>query len=242
MERASRLLLWELCRRVGHSSPLEVERKIDQWAEVLGHVLSDLGAKVVELGAGMSPKVVFALHECGFRGSLVEVDLTKTALRAQQLVGRMLGVKYDLVVWEGDLFAYDLSSGDVVVASHLLDDLVAGRFAQERGMDYGEVFNDPEVQKKFWAEVGREGKVAVEVVAGLGSKLATMRSGARVVMNEYLSNFDRKYDIRKRHLLCRQLLGRLGMEMEEGGFRKLETEQSLIEGEWLVMERVCPKR
>ena len=55
-------------------------------------------------------------------------------------------------------------------------------------------------------------------------------------------NFDRKYDIRKRHLLCRQLLGRLGMEMEEGGFRKLETEQSLIEGEWLVMERVCPKR
>src|SRR3989344_4769887 len=211
MERASRLLLWELCRRVGHSSPLEVERKIDQWAEVLGHVLSDLGARVVELGAGMSPKVVFALHECGFKGSLVEVDLTKIALRTQQLVGEMLGVKYDLVVWEGDLFAYDLSSGDVVVASHLLDDLVAGR-------------------------------VAPEVVAGLGSKLATMRSGARVVMNEYLSNFDRKYDIRKRHLLCRQLLGRLGMEMEEGGFRKLETEQSLIEGEWLVMERVCPKR
>lgn len=221
MKDRDREVLRELAKMVGYSQPERFERKIDQWEEVIAAIAGRDMRKVVELGSGVSPKIVFALSGVGFCGELTVVDWDEKALAAQRIVAGSLGVGFGMKTYCQDLFNFSLTGYELVAANHLIDDLIADRFSKKRGIDYGKVFADPWAQKDFWEEVACDVAVGDSVVSDLSEKLFGVDSGTVVVVNHYQANIDERFDIRTRDEVCEDLFGRLRVMMTKKGFRDM---------------------
>lgn len=237
MKEESELLIDALCVQVGYSKPDHFKSIVNEWATVLSTLSLPINGHVLELGPGMSPKLIFALHELDFRGVLDIVDLNERALQAQNYVASRLRPQFMFRGFRVNLYDFDLSYYHLVAGNHFIDDLIAEDFSTNQGVDYKPLFADPVGQENFW-KVVEEDRVALrESTTRFHNKLVGVRKGGWVVLNNYRANFDSRYALGLRTTLGDRLLKDLSLLMGGDGFVTHQRIDECSEGSWLVMQK-----
>ena len=237
MKERNVTLLSDLFERVGYRHSERFYKRLEAWVCFIKQLPNKPDGQIIELGSGISPKLLFALDETGFSGTLTVVDLNDRALSIQNYVASLLQPRFRLETKQEDLFTTDFSSCSVVAGNHLLDDLVAFDFAKKFGIDYAAIFSDPTRQEEFWNTVANERTTGMEAVRKFCEKLAEVPQGCCVVFNHYPSNFDDKYGLRTRTIVANNLLGSLCLMLKERDFVDLGIDPKTEEMRWLVMRK-----
>lgn len=229
-------VLNQLFDMVGFQNRDQFRHIIAEWSSAIGSLALPAQARVAELGPGVSPKLQFALSEVDFMGTLALVDLDPHALSAQQFVFSRLRPRFLLTTHHQDLFDFPLTGYELVAGNHLVDDLVANHYSKKRGINYQVLFSDPAEQVNFWEMVEGDCVLAEEAIDNLASKLSEVQPKARVILNSYQANFDRKHYITSRQSVCDSLLDRLTTKLVRLGFIQIELHLEDTDKRWLIME------
>lgn len=238
MKERNQRLINRLSQMVGYKNPDIFKGVVTEWTRVINYLSLESTGFVTEFGPGVSPKLQFALDEIDFKGNLVLIDLDSKALWGQNYVFDLLHPKFSLQLKTEDLFVADLAGNSLIIGNHLLDDLVADDFAKHEGIDYQEVFTDPNLQEIFWERVCQNPDLAFKTVLRLAEKLEDVDKGCFIVFNNYLANFDLKYKVQNRTTFINALLKDLGLLLNRKRFTNVPFNFDNSGKEWLVMKKV----
>lgn len=237
MKKEDEVLLNELCGLVGYKHPEYFQQTVDEFTFVF-NALPNFGQnRVVELGPGLSPKLLFALNSCDFKDILALVDLDQTALAVQRYTALRLKPSFKVETHNQNLFNFDLSGYSLIVGNHLIDDLVAADFADRYGINYSEVFNDPKGQERFWQVVAQDRAATGYTISRLGEKLSEVDKKAIWITTNYAANFDLVHGIGVRQALCDGLLTDLRLLLQDSGFIDLDIKDIPGSKKWLIMQK-----
>lgn len=95
-----------------------------QWQAFLKHMPLESMSSILDIGPGFSPKVELALKLAGFKGHLMVLDKSESALIGLQDFLKMVDLPFELSVICDDLYAIKHLHFNLVTANHLFDDLL----------------------------------------------------------------------------------------------------------------------
>jgi hypothetical protein len=114
----------------------------ERWAEVFEKVNIDLGAEVVELCSGWSPKIGLALSRYGFKGTFTLTDQHRDVLEVGQELLRPVAKGFSVKLWAGSVLEDALPAANVLILNHALDDILLNEYlatVEQRELDYRSV-------------------------------------------------------------------------------------------------------
>lgn len=243
---SSEAILEKLAALVGYTHLEWFKELATEWQSLFEQISISSASKIVEFGPGYSPKIQFALLQTPFKGQLVQVDLDIHTLNCQRLVNDLLGAKFQLSTWQGDLFDYSLEGVDILVGNHLIDDLVGQAFVQEQEVDYRDLLSDVEAQRALWERIGQNSQRSTKILEFLADKITELGRNSVVVFNTYPSNFDLQGQLHQRvHCGIDFLRKGLRSALEEKGFGVAPQGVYLSEKirdrkmEWLILTKLA---
>lgn len=243
MKEQDFVLFKQLCQMVGYQHPESFLGMIDRWKLLLKTLRVNQEGKIVEFGSGISPKLLFALNSFEFNGVFTVVEIDDQALSAQRYVYSRMKPDFVLQTVKQDLFEFDTQGYDLIAGNHLLDDLIAADYANSRGINYSDIFPDPSLQQKFWEEVEKDETSTSYTLQRLSKKLSIVDTNSLVIFNNYSANFDFKYGLDKRQVLCDRLLLELGSLLREAHFIDIPAPTHSDDHiAWMIMKRAAHKK
>lgn len=236
-------VLEQLFKLVGYKHPEKFRQTITELANIMEVVLPSLSCRVVEFGPGISPKSLFALNSLDFQGTLTLVDPDKEIFTAQKYVFSLLRPGFTLKTDYSNLFDFNLAGYSLILCNHLLDDIIAQRFAEKYHLDYSAIFSDPIKQQQFWVSLEQEGQSAAETVQNFTQKLGKVDPGSRVIISNYAANFDLVHGVDSRHKFISQLTATLPPMLKLNGLAAIGEPSGLgktTNKSWFVFEKPIP--
>lgn len=162
-----------------------------RWARLLAKV--GVGHdQILELAPGWAPKIPLALAELGFEGRLRVRDRSAQALGLLTDFCEALRIPVRVDVEQGDLRTAPARRAPLVVANHVVDDLLLDGYARARGLDLDAIYDDEAALVAAWRAIGA-GAVDVDAAADeVARVLAThVAPGGCLVVAHYPSLVER---------------------------------------------------
>jgi len=167
------------------------------WAKVLCEININKFSEVADLCPGFSPKIELALFYAGFEGQVVMIDKDFSALSKLERFMRLFQPKFSLIKKRVDLFNEFKESYDVVLANHVIDDLVIAYFAEKNGIKLRDVYAKEGKIVILWNKIlkNKEQNLAeiLSVVASVFRKI-TKRDGI-ICFTQYKSYMEKLLDM-----------------------------------------------
>ncbi len=145
-------------------------------------------ARIAEIGCGHVPKVAIGLHYLGFAGKVDLVDNDAIALERASRFLELIGARYPVGIVRATLFDERVRGYDVILANHLLDDLILNHFCALHGVDATNVYDREDRYMNVWKEIVATPNLVGEFVSVLAETLIEkVQPGGVVLLLDYSS-------------------------------------------------------
>lgn len=176
----------------------------------------------IDLCAGYFPKVELGLHYLNFQGKVRVFNKDGEALASLREFLLFLDIKFPVVTSQVDIFHEILEPSALVVANHIIDDLVIDTFSQEFGLSTGEVYASEENLRSFWRRVSSEAprfkRKVVEQLAPMIEK--TVLPGGSLLLIQYPSYTERSLELHEAIQFNADLCENLSETLVQRGFAR----------------------
>jgi hypothetical protein len=167
-----------------------LDRLADRTGEAIRSALSSSSEvrEVIDLCPGRIPKVEMALMRLGFGGSVTAADKDGEALADLEAFAKMLAPAFSLRVHATDVFAHTGQlKADLVIANHVIDDLLIDRHALELGIDTARIYEEEDELQSAWKRIlGDRERLARTFPPALARSLAHfVGPGGRLLITQY---------------------------------------------------------
>lgn len=203
------------------------------WARLLAPLGLERAGRAIDLGPGWAPKVELGLYYGGFKGHAVLINQDGNALETLGRFLRIFDLKYSLSTDQADLLSWQGEPGDLVLANHLLDDLLIDDHCRRTGADAGGLYARESAFREAWEQIlrqppGRE-RALVEALADAVARMT--RPGGHAVFVQYPSYAERTLSLVDAVESGQRMLRGLGAALERRGFDDLSGQaDALLEG------------
>lgn len=119
------------------------------WAAILAECNLSQAERVIDLCPGWAPKIEWALQKLGYTGEVVIYDKSASALENVGAFMELFSPAYTLRRVQGDLQDEHKPVASVVVANHVIDDVLLSHFADLWGYDQNTLYES----EKTYAEL-----------------------------------------------------------------------------------------
>lgn len=197
---------YQFCELVDYNEPDSMWSRICEWSDLLEVVQPTLPLRIVELGCGLSFKLMFALQLLEYTGELETVDLDLVSLDAQAVVHAHLQPGFSLKVSEQDLTDMQLHGEScLVVGNHFVDDFIANQVPLAT-RSYSQAYSDPEMHKLYWLELA---ELAPDTIANQLASTLVAHCDAPLLLNNYTSRFERNHGLEQKVTFVNDVMSKL---------------------------------
>lgn len=167
------------------------------WAKVLGAMAVQNVERVVDLCPGWTPKIELALYYLGFKGEVVLIDYEQESTLEVVKFMELFRPAYSLEPLSLDIFsAHDFSAG-LVLANHVIDDLLLGRLQNRYGYNINEVYKTEAQVRETWRRImhdgGENADAMMPLLAAAFSRIVS--PGGFLVLTHYAAYMERLLDL-----------------------------------------------
>ena len=190
------------------------------WARVLERLDVKRYRSIIDLCPGWSPKVELGLFYLGFSGEVSLVDQSPDALKQLTDTLTLFAPRYHLKPIEQNLFSPHNLRGDLVVANHVIDDLVLSHFGEQKLFDYSAIYQAEEALERAWTAVlehspADRGEVIEKIAAALEQFVVP---DGILVLTQYRSYLEELLDLDQSVGYSRKVLSAVVRSLESRGF------------------------
>lgn len=158
------------------------------WRSLAEAVRISPTARIAEIGCGHVPKVAIGLHYLGIAGKVDLVDNDAIALDRASRFLELIGVRYPVGLVRATLFDEMVKGYDVILANHLLDDLILNHFCALRGVDVAKLYEEENRYIDVWEKIVATPHLLGDFVPVLAETLiAKVQPGGVVLLLDYPS-------------------------------------------------------
>ncbi len=212
------------------------------WARLLGPLVAS-AQRAIDLGPGWAPKVELGLLYGGFTGHVVLVNQDAAALTTLQRFMTAFPLAFTLDAVDADLFTWPGEPADLVLANHLLDDVVLDLYCKREGVDAGTLYERESAFQAAWERIlAWPASDTDTLVARLADAVARLtRPGGHAVFAQYPSYAERTLSLDGAIAHGQRVLRGLGAELVARGFADVSAERgvALASDPWPVAPEHC---
>jgi hypothetical protein len=190
------------------------------WECILKEININSYSHVVDLCPGYSPKIELGLFYLQYKGEVVAIDGDSHALsmlvRFMDLFNPQFKISKKIV----NLFGRFKGNYDVVLANHIIDDLVLCYFSQKLRIKHRDIYSKEENVKIIWKHVLSDKKTNLDMMSTVISKMFNQLIEPKgiICITHYKSYFDKLLDADKAYKFNQELLKKIVAELKHNGF------------------------
>ena len=199
------------------------------WQQVLELLDIHSTQSILDICPGWAPKIEMALVYLGYKNRVHILDQDKSVMRICENFLNFFNPQFKVFCHPKNFFEHEEQRTELVIANHVLDDLLLERYSHFSGQTLSEIYRSeasfvevtakiPDWQKTHWPEVVKE-------IADALSRFVC--SGGLLILSQYPSLSDQnltqtlwpEYCFQIMVQVCNQLLG-LGFEDESNVYQQ----------------------
>lgn len=178
------------------------------WAEVLKQLPLSQVETVIDLCPGWAPKIELALAKIKYHRKVIIFDLDRSGFSKIQDFMSMFDINYNLFFKKGDFFSSSPKpSGDLVVANHIIDDLLIYKFRSFFSYSLKEIYESEkkykEVVEQILSSFSRQNSLIKEISINLDR---FVKNEGYLVMSQYRGLWEKSMRLDKWSVLCQQIM------------------------------------
>jgi hypothetical protein len=170
------------------------------WATILQELNVQSMRIIYDLCPGWSTKIELALLQTNFTGTIYCIDKSDTALRIHKQYESILKTNYSVCYKTFDILANTFQSNpcipkpSLIIANHILDDILLGAFAETRNIQSTDLLKHPENLSTVWAEILHDTKLVVHALNRVYTFIDTfLVPDGKLLITQYPSYQDNLY-------------------------------------------------
>jgi hypothetical protein len=190
------------------------------WARVLEKIDVHRFSEVADLCPGWAPKLELALFYLQYKGKLVLLDKDASSLEQNQSFIRLFNPQYEVRSLVTDIFDLKESPGELVLANHLIDDLLLNLCAAEAGFDPLAIYEREESMKNAWDLIlGRRRYFFSKIVDELAQLfLRLVPKGGCLILTQYQAYVEKLLDLQQAAAFCKEVALGVVERLKNAGF------------------------
>ena len=190
------------------------------WAVLLSAINIHSYGKVVDLCPGFAPKVELGLFYLDYQGEVIIVDKRMDSMKKLEEMLMLFGPKYKITPKKIELFKPHPQSYPVVIANHIIDDLVMDYFAKKFNISSQEIYEKEGKLIEIWGKIlsGKQShaeEILPHLVQGVGSLI---QKGGWLLMAQYQSYIEKLFNLKEVTRFNKNLFKKLVEELSREGF------------------------
>jgi|WetSurMetagenome_2_1015567.scaffolds.fasta_scaffold15442_2 hypothetical protein len=190
------------------------------WLKILSALNIKDKPQIVDLCPGFVPKIELGLFYLQYKGKVVAIDKDSRALSSHIKFMELFGPEFKISKKIINLFGRFKENYDVILANHLIDDLVLCYFSKKMKMKLSDIYAKEGNVKKIWEHVLENKKNNLEVMTKIIVKIFDQLSGSKglICMTYYKSYLDKILDMDDAYKFNRELFKKIIKELKNKGF------------------------
>ena len=190
------------------------------WAKVLHGVDVHRFAKIADLCPGWAPKLELALFYLRYNGTLILLDKDRAALEQNETFIGLFNPPYQVQSRVADIFEINEPPAELVLANHLIDDLLLNICAGEAGFDPNAIYQEEQAMKNAWALILQRRDYffskTVNQLSDLFLKL--VQQGGSLILTQYQAYVEGLLDLNEAAAFCKEVARSLVERLTRRGF------------------------
>ncbi len=194
------------------------------WAKILKPLKIHRYKRIVDLCPGWTPKIELALFYLSYTGEVLILD--KEADSSERVIKFMelFHPQYTIQKKEQDLFEPIKESYEVVIANHIVDDLVLHYFAKKMDIKPKDIYEKEGIFEDLWKKILRKKENHMQeilpILIEIFSKIVC--KGGIVLLSQYKSYIENLLDLDEAVEFTVVLLRKVTTKLCEEGFEHLD--------------------
>lgn len=177
------------------------------WAEVLKQLPLSKVETVIDLCPGWAPKIELALAKIKYQGKVIIFDLDKSCFNKIQDFMSMFDISYNLIFEKGDFFSSAKSRGDLVVANHVIDDLLIYKYRSPFRYSLKEIYDS----EKKYKEVAKQVLLSFSHQESLIKEISInfdcfVNNDGFLVISQYRGLWEKALRLKKWSVFCQNIM------------------------------------
>lgn len=189
------------------------------WAQVLGGFNVHQFSTVADLCPGWAPKIELALFYLQYAGKVRLLDKDEASLRQNELFIRLFNPKYSLETQVVDIFEVREPPGDLLLANHLIDDLLLTEAGPEAGFNPTEVYEREDSMREAWrAILSRRSYFFSRILDEFTALfLGMIEKGGCLILTQYEAYVEKLLGLKEASAFCREIAVALVERLKDRG-------------------------
>jgi hypothetical protein len=190
------------------------------WSKILSALNIQNNPQIIDLCPGFVPKIELGLFYLQYEGKVIVIDKDSRALSALIKFMNLFNPKFKVSKKVINLFGRFKENYEVILANHLIDDLVLCYFSNKLKMKLSDVYEKEGNVKKVWEYVLKDKKGNLDIITMIIVKILVQLIGSKglICMTYYKSYLDKILDMDDAYNFNRELFKKIVGELLSRGF------------------------
>ena len=192
------------------------------WGKLIEVLKLSVEHTVLDIAPGAAPKIELGLYYADFAGEVVAMDQNLAALGQLERFLGCFNHRFTLKTREGNLFEPQHRSFSLVLANHILDDLVIAAEANRQGLQLEDAYGREQTIVELWKQVLARGEehLTTEAQRIAGALSPWVAKAGTLLLVQYPSYFERLFDLDAVSAFTQKLLEEIAGVLSHSGFKR----------------------
>lgn len=190
------------------------------WARIFDVIKINEYSNVIDLCPGWSPKIPLGLYYSGFKGKITIMDRSAENVGELQKFMKLFRPSFSMESFQLDLLKPFELCAPLVLASHVIDDLVIDLAGRILNIDTSRIYMDEAVLRACWNQIlSHQHLLKEESVRALCAIIEKIvMPGGRMILTHYHSYLDRLLQLDDAVVFCCEILNEVVQNLCLRGF------------------------
>jgi hypothetical protein len=192
------------------------------WAEIF-LLLPNKKYSILDIGPGYFPKIELGLYYNNFRGTVTLLDNNNSALIGADSFLKFFNIKFQTKKFKKDIWSKHSVKYDLIVANHLIDDLLLSQFCTKNKIPIKHLYTKEESFVNAWKQIVYDKKLSAELINRFSAQLNQLtKNSGYIILLDYPSHSHKSLKLHFIFSLVKEFKNNLFSKLKPLGFKAMK--------------------